>query len=293
MHEGVGAERLWGLPCRLASIRKATLGDVVCVSSVGDITFAQRRWARGIYLNHGIGQTYFERDRVYDPGAGKPSWVKLFLAPNRRTAERLAAGSSAEVVVVGQPKLDRWVGHEPQGKVVALSWRWRQNLCPESGTVFDHYAASLADLRLELEADGIELIGHSHPRIWPEARRAYLWAGIEPVENFSDVLARATVYVCDNSSTMFEWAALDRPVVVLNGPPYRRDVDHGGRFWEWADIGVQVDQPADLPTAIRTALQDPSSIRDARRQISAEVLVADGNATARAVRAIHAHLSAH
>ena len=54
-----------------------------------------------------------------------------------------------------------------------------------------------------------------------EAIRFYEAHGIEYVPDFDDVLRRADVYACDNSSTLYEFASTGRPVVVLNAPWYR------------------------------------------------------------------------
>ena len=91
------------------------------------------------------------------------------------------------------------------------------------------------------------VLGHGHPRILDQLMPVYEELGIEPAYTFEEVLDRASVYCCDNSSTLFEFASLDRPVVVLNPPWYRREVEHGLRFWEAATVGVQVgDQPLDI-----------------------------------------------
>jgi CDP-glycerol glycerophosphotransferase (TagB/SpsB family) len=136
-------------------------------------------------------------------------------------------------------------------------------------------------------ADRYEVIGHGHPRIWPVLEPQYRRFGIEPVAEFDDVMARAAVYVCDNSSTIYEFASTDRPVVVLNAPWYRREVEHGLRFWSLIP-GEQVAGPEELPRAIDRALaEDPYAER--RREVVAEVYAyTDGKAAARAADAIRA-----
>ena len=100
------------------------------------------------------------------------------------------------------------------------------------------------------------------------------------MRRFEDVVRRADLYIADNTSTLFEFAALDRPVIVLNAPWYRRGVEHGLRFWEFADVGVQVDDPESLVDAIGRALEDRDGSR--RRSIVRALYANLGDATARA-----------
>jgi len=73
-----------------------------------------------------------------------------------------------------------------------------------------------------------------------------------------------------HNSTIFEFAATGRPVVVVNCPRYRRDVSHGLRFWD--DIpGLQCDAPDELPSVIERALKDPPVVRAMREAAVANV----------------------
>lgn len=263
-------------------------GRWVCVAGIADVKKARELgWERLVYLCHGVGQVYRERERIHDPGDDKGPLVSLFLCPNQATADRLSSRNlGAEAIVVGQPKLSRWVDVSP-GDAVAISFRWRHALCPEAGTSLDHYRASLSDLREELD---LELLGHGHPRIWGELEPIYRAAGIEPVPHFCELVDRAKVYAVDNSSTLFEWAALDRPTVVLNCPEYRRNVEHGGRFWAWADVGPQVDEPDQLAAAIQLSIEDSPELAERRREVAEEAIAHAADAAVLAVDAIRKHL---
>jgi CDP-glycerol glycerophosphotransferase (TagB/SpsB family) len=101
---------------------------------------------------------------------------------------------------------------------------------------------------------------------------------------FDDVLAEANVYVCDNSSTIYEFAALNRPVVVLNASYYRRDVHHGLRFWE--DVpGIQVNKASDLQDAIQEAVEN-DTFEAERKRITEKVYPYLGQSAERAAQAI-------
>lgn len=253
-------------------------------------TAVETGWERIAYLCHGIGQDYNRTLAAAVPGENIP-WerVELVLLPGPYAAERFKPlCPDAERLVVGQPKLDGLMAlPAPTRRCAAISFRWPHNRAPESRGALDHYRAGLKVTRERLAKAGVELLGHSHPRIFTEASSVYGAAGIEPVRDFTEVCARANVYACDNSSTLFEFAALDRPVVVMNAPWYRRKANHGGRFWDWADVGEQVEGPGDLAAAIVRALGDPLGGAQRRREVVAEVLpLADGGATRRAAGAL-------
>lgn len=246
-----------------------------------------------IYLEHGAGQTY-----PGDPAsADHPSYAGgadhqavLYLCPSERVADRWRARyPRARVAVVGCPKLDPWhaVPFVPQvgSLTVALTFHWDCTLVPETRWALPHYDGHLAAVVQGLADQGVRVIGHGHPRAVGKLRQVWDRVGIEHVADLGDVMDQAHVLVGDNTSALYEFASLDRPVVVLNAPWYRRHVHHGLRFWDLVP-GVQVDHPDDLLAAIRDAL-GPDSGR-ASRQAAVDVVYAarDGHAAARAAAAI-------
>ena len=253
-----------------------------------------------ILLEHGAGQAYVDTDSgSYSGGAG---WqrARLFLCPNEAVAQRWRATYRAPAVVVGAPKLDRWhadrvAGARPgdRGPVddprprVAITFHWECSLLPETRSAWQHYDRSLEDLVTWAGDAGIELLGHGHPRLWGKIERRWRRLGVEPVEHFADVLERADLLVGDNTSALPEFASTGRPVLWLNAPWYRRDVDHGGRFWTWPQGQVTCDEPGELPERILQALADPPTARLSRSRMVARVYpLRDGHAAERAADAI-------
>jgi hypothetical protein len=265
-------------------------GVLTYVAAIGDlrrVTKEDRR--RPIVLaEHGAGQTYSSRHPSYAGGLGREN-VVLFVVPNMHAAKRNRARyPRTPNAVVGCPKLDGWHPDPPAGPPVAVvSFHWRCKVAPETDTAYDHFVPVLESARAELERAGVELLAHAHPRLLPEAGPVFSELGLEVVEDFEEVVRRAHVYAVDNSSTLFEFAALDRPVVVLNSPRYRRGVEHGLRFWKDANVGVQVDHPEHLVAGILRALEDPSPVRRSRERAVARVYpVRDGTSAARAANAV-------
>jgi hypothetical protein len=239
----------------------------VLVASYGDHKRARRQGRKRIArMEHGAGQSYLgpQLNGSY-AGGSDCSDIDLFLVPNEYSANLWrAAYPDMRVEIVGCPKLDslpRKDAAEP--RTVCISFHWDHGAIPEAGSAFETFRSALEPLR-----DAYNVIGHGHPRAWrgpPSLEKRYRRAGIEAVRDFDEVCRRADVYITDNSSSLYEFAATGRPVVVMNSRSYRREVDHGLRFWS-AIPGIQVDHPGALIEAVARALQDPPELRKAREK---------------------------
>jgi hypothetical protein len=237
------------------------LDGVTLVASHRDLETARKRGAQRIVLaQHGAGQSYggdprSARNPSY-PGGDDNDDVGLFLVPNQHAAQRwIERYPRACVRVVGSPRLDtippRQLDPLDDHPVIGVSFHWEAaNVSPEARSTFGWYRSVVVEL-----AARYKVIGHAHPKR-TDLPRWYSRNRIEHVADFDEVCRRADVYVCDNSSTLFEFASTDRPVVVMNAPWYRRDVDHGLRYWEGAHLGVNVDRPSDLVDGVTEALRD-------------------------------------
>lgn len=252
---------------------------------------------RAILLEHGSGQTYSDGGHPENYSGGpRRHRVDLFLCPNQTVADRNGAVyPNATAVAVGCPRLDALTKYDkPCGDstpIVAFTFHWdvkAEHVAPEARWAWPHYRTEIERLT-ERPDRNFHILGHGHPFAWGRLGPWWYDLGVETAEHFDDVAARADVLVADNTSALYEFAALDRPVVVLNAPWYRRDVEHGLRFWESADVGLQVDDPADLWSVIQATLgADPQAAR--RREIVAEVYPHLGESTGRAVEAMRASL---
>lgn len=177
--------------------------------------------------------------------------------------------------VVGSPHLDTLPSKNgPKGRVIAFSFHFNGPLMPETKNAYPAFMPALAQL-----AGRYQLLGHGHPQLWTMGRpgrrlaNRYRTLGIEPVESFAEVCRRADLYICDNSSTLFAFAATGRPVVVLNPPWYDRRVRHGLRFWDAAEVGVNCDRPEDLADCIEAALEDGPA-QQAKREAALDLVYA-------------------
>lgn len=212
--------------------------------------------------------------------------MRVFLTPglHATTVTREANGPTATIVQVGSAKVEglRCLP-TPREPLLVVSTHWDHRLVPESRPALPAYLGVLKGAPMPIAL-------HAHPRLAWWAREQARQLGIEYIETFHEVCVRATIYATDSSSTLFEFAALDRPVIVVNGRAYRRDHHHGLRFWDAANVGVQVDTPEEFAAAVTTALADLPEQQELRR---AAVRLAyhpfDGLAATRAVDALLQH----
>lgn len=256
------------------------------VASFGDY---RRTSGPVIYMEHGIGHTYSNNHPSYAGSNGKDR-VVLFLCQHELTANKnKAAYPDVPVAIIGTPKLDAYKQRGVQGRTVAISFHWDCKVSPESRSAFMHYRGVIAQLNT---AKDINLIGHAHPKVtWNQTLQRYYKAlGVEYVHNFDEVLDRADLYVIDNSSTAYEFAAMGRPVLHLNNPSYRKDVSHGIRFWDYLP-GPMVNQPREVLPKIRKMLDFPELFDDQRKDVVKKLYPYLGKATARAVKVIEDFVS--
>lgn len=289
---------VWGAGKQLTA-RTANAQFPILVASGSDARRFRNRPV--IYLEHGAGQQYEGRPFGYAGGPGLEH-VVAFLSPNAATADAWHASyPRARAFVIGCPKLDRHHAAMPAASyrhsadrppTVAITFHWDCPVAPEARGAFDHYSLRLRELAWWCAEHRVELVGHAHPRAWSKLGPAYRKYGILTMRGGHSVLDQADVLVADNTSLMYEFASLDKPVVVMNAPWYRRDVEHGLRFWSHVP-GIQIDGPDRLIAAVRGAVAHPEvGARLRKRATRAVYAHTDGHAADRAADAILGVLNA-
>jgi hypothetical protein len=258
----------------------------VIVAAYGDLKRARAAGRERIaFAEHGAGQSYSNDHPSYSGGKDRGD-VGLFLVPNQHAADRNRARyPDTRIDVIGCPKLEllpKRAKPEDDRPTIAISFHWQCGVSFETRSAWRAYRNVLPQL-----AKTYRVLGHAHPKMLGTVRPYYERLGIEVVSDFADVCRRADLYVCDNSSTLYEFASTGRPVVVMNAPWYRRRVKHGLRFWDAAGVGINVDRQQQLIAAIKRGLADPA---DVRRDRQAALRVAYAYRTGAAKRAATALL---
>jgi hypothetical protein len=232
-----------------------------------------------VYVEHGAGQSYRGYTGPgYSGGSGHDE-CKLFVCPNDEVAGRWQVRyPDIPAVVVGCPRLDRYhTGYEPPERTVAITFHFDLRIVPETRSAFPHYRDGLANMIESYREQGWTVLGHAHPRY----RRVLgpVWRSLN-VEWTDHPLRDVAVLIADNTSLQAEFLSCGRPVVALNAPWYRRDVWHGGRFWDWSVQHVESSQEA-------------ANLRlgELKRPTSHPYAFADGKAAERAATAIQHVLS--
>jgi len=234
-------------------VNRASPNTVILCASLGDLNRIHNAGGTSVLMEHGAGQTYNVNHGSYAGGkAPARDANKLFLVPGVVPAKKLkTVHPDAKIYEIGCPKLDRYVTKEkrPVGDKpkVAISFHWNCNVTPETSWAFPYFKQHIKKLA---KSDSFELYGHSHPRGRQFVQPFFQALKIPFLVNFDEVLKTADVYVCDNSSTIFEAAASHLNVVLLNSPKYRKNINHGLRFWECSTIGPQVETTDNLEDKI-------------------------------------------
>jgi hypothetical protein len=249
----------------------------------------RHRGRRHILVEHGAGQTYVDAPAaVYGYAGGcDRGTVGLFVCPSQRVADaNLAAYPLARAVVAGSPRLDQWHvpgwrRHPSSPLRIVISTHWNGGPCQESLSAWPEYRRAYSDFARQ----HTQVYKHAHPK-WADHVRRDL-PDIPFIDTFDEVLDTADIYICDNSSTQYETAALGIPNVVINSAEYRRDVQHGLRFWSHIP-GPECNSPEQLARVVRSVESNYDGWRDYGRRVASDVYdgLLDGHATERAVGAI-------
>lgn len=267
--------------------------SVVLVSAYGDLKVANRLGRKAIFMEHGVGLYYNTTHASYAGSTTDRECVILRLSPNERHAAMERTTLKCPVEIVGVPKMDAWAGkarkmQRRRNLAIAISFHFDATICPETRSSWRYYMNGVEALKTQYK-----IMGHGHPRIFKRLARVYTAIGIKPVPDFEDVMRKADIYICDNSSTIYEFAFLNKPVILLNNPLYRRGVEHEGcpRFWKHSDIGYNVDSPKDLAHAIEWTYANWENNLPRQQEIVKEMFTyTDGHCAERAVEAIIKHI---
>ena len=123
------------------------------------------------------------------------------------------------------------------------------------------------------------VIGDWRPR-WMAgwARLAAAHRGVHLVEDtHADVvpyLLASDVLLSDASSVVFEFLALDRPIVLVTNPRHRADPAwlDDDIVWRWRDLGHEIGDAGELPAAVAAALARPGGAWRAPPELCADPL---------------------
>ena len=245
----------------------------ILVAAYGDMKYCYRQnpERRIFMMEHGTGHGF--GGAAYPNGKGDRDLVSLFLSPNKYTAEKIRQVRTTPIEVIGTPKLDWIVNNEHvihrhnEPPIVCISFHHgtRRRNPPEAGSAFEHYNDYIAELK---KNTAFRLVAHGHPLSRDRDIPFYESIDVPFIHDFVEVQRVCDLYINDLSSTLYEFAATGKPVVIMNAPWFRKDVYHGLRFWDYADIGNVVEQPEELPEAISNTLQYDLCSRRRQRAVS-------------------------
>lgn len=253
-------------------VRRGGGHDLWLVASQADFA-ALGRDRRRVFMEHGCGLEWYRGGKLL-----RLRQAVAVLAPNAMVAGwHSDANPGVPVHVIGTPKLDRLVGVE-HGKAATVSLHWSGIYGHPRGTdSLVRWSRAFTEF-----ARHTTVLGHAHPRVWQQAQRAYRTMGIEPVQDFEEVVQRSWLYLCDHSSTIYEFGALGGNVVLLD-PPTPSSRLSGLRYQMHGWVGPHARPQDNLLSAV--AMISPAH-QQARHAATRELYPYLGSATARAVEVL-------
>jgi hypothetical protein len=265
----------------------------IVTCAYGD-AFRAVEWNEGrpvILFEHGVGLTFGKA--AYADGLGQRIGMAMFPVPNQHTLDRVNPElRDRPHPIVGMPKLDKWAGEfskphlmprDPRQVTIAVSFHHGSAMSrpAEVGSAIDHYIGYLPEL-----AKHFKLLVHSHPITAGGMADVCRSENLEFEPDFQEVMRRADIYMNDCSSTLYEFLVTGKPVIILNAPWFDRNSKWGIRFWEYSDVGPQVDYPEQLLDVVGQMIANPDALRPCRSRAVSDLFPYLGKSASRAVSEI-------
>lgn len=272
--------------------------DVIIMADADYRSGIDQIGAKIVNVNHGlISKGAFYTDA---PLIERENIADLICVPGEFHREKLKRYVQKPVLVSGLTKFDpvwsgelqrddilRGYGIDPGRKVVLYAPTFTPEL--SSVPMVTDSVAKWVDSEMQLL---IKLHGMSPPE-WVELYRlmADKHANISFIDemDLTPAMVAADLMVSDVSSAFMEFAALDKPVVLINNPRRTSFVGFDPRDVEyaWRDIGVEADNPAEVPTLIKEELANPERLSEKRMTYSGRLVgPRDGKASERIVNGV-------
>jgi hypothetical protein len=293
-----------------ARINPWTRVDLAMTADLWNQT-ALHRCRRRINFFHGVAGKY-DLDRPDRLAAADLHRFDRLAFINRERMERyLASGlvQPGQAVLVGYPKGDdlvngRWDANAVRASLGLPVATHTILYAPTFSTANSLHLAGEAMISTLLDS-GRNVIVKLHDRSMvphPTYTGGIDWparlARFEPHPRFAlargadagPFLAAADLLVTDHSTVGFEFALLDRPIVVFDSPRLREaariDEDKWTRLRSMADVAAT---PGELRSAVEQGFAAPERHRQARR-LAHELFAYAGSATSRALNTVYALL---
>jgi hypothetical protein len=267
-----------------------------------------RRCRRRMQFFHGVAGKYDLDNPSRLAEAGLQHFDRVAFINADRMDRYIDAGvvSTGQAVLVGYPKLDdlvngRWNAADVRASLGLDAALSTVLFAPTFSVAGALHAAGLDIVRTVLES-GRNLIVKLHDRSmtpdphhtaavdWPAQVAVFTGHPRFALSRGADVaplLTAADVLVTDHSTVGFEFALLDRPIVVYDAPDLltaaRIDADKWTLLRGMSDV---VRSTSELASAIDRACAQPQ-LRAAARQAARALFASPGHATARALTVVY------
>jgi hypothetical protein len=254
-------------------------------------------WDHGrpvILCEHGVGLTFGKA--AYADGLGQRVNFSLFPVQSEYVLSKVHPDLKHKPhPVVGVPKMDIFAGEfqkphpMPRLPTIGLAFHHGDKFSRPGvvGSAWEHYAEKLPEL-----AKRYKVLMHAHPTAAGGLHDVYKnmqALGAEFVPEFETMMRRADILINDTGSASYEFIVTGKPVILLNAPWFDRKEKYGLRFWDYADIGPQIDDPYFLIKVIDETIEHPDATRPYRSKAVSDLFPYLGESSIHMVDAILNH----